>query len=136
MFHFPRAVGGTLEVSGAGVASQREPKTYLGLERMLLKWLSLMGFVVMTSISLIYIPGIARLVLQWMWVPFAVVGLAYSIWKYYWRLNRLRTLVVRSDTAHLDRAGNDPWAYAGLVGLLMAVMTTAFVLTFIQNRQI
>lgn len=111
------------------VEAQRKPSSYMGLERMLLKWVSLMAFVTLSSLSFTSIPGTASRVLQIIWVPFALVGVVYSVWKYYARLNSL-SLLGRSI---YSRIGSDPLAYAGLVALFIAVVLSSMALTLTSN---
>ncbi len=46
--------------------------------------------VVTTSLLLLNIQGAAARVLQYLWVPFAVLGVAYAVWRYYTRLSMLQ----------------------------------------------
>ncbi len=48
MFAFPQAER-VVAAQGAGDRAQRDPKAYLGLERMLLHWLHVMAFVVLAG---------------------------------------------------------------------------------------
>jgi hypothetical protein len=112
------------------VATQRKPKSYLGLERMLLHWVSLMSFVTLTSLSLVSVPGVASRVLQLVWLPFALAGIVYALLRYY---RRLRSLVFLGGTVD-SRIGSEPAVYVGLVLLLCAVVLSVLVLTVVSNR--
>jgi hypothetical protein len=57
------------------VKAQRDPKSYMGLERMYLSWSMLMAVVVMASISVARRNGVAARVLSFVWLPFAAAGL-------------------------------------------------------------
>ena len=52
-----------------------------------------MAFVVSTSLLLLNIEGTAARVLQYMWIPFCVLGVVYAVWRYYTRLNMLQVTV-------------------------------------------
>lgn len=127
MFFFPASQDHRSEF--VIVEAQRKPNSYMGLERMLLHWVALMAFVTLSSLSLVSIPGTASRVLQVIWVPFAALGVVYSIWKYFSRLN---SLVFLGRTIE-SRVGSDPLAYAGLVGLFIAVVISVLVLTILNN---
>jgi hypothetical protein len=76
---------------------QRDPRVLMGLERMLLHWVSVMAFVTVTSMSLGSLPVQSvseRYVVsavQFFWLPFALAGVVYSVWQYFWRQRKLRS---------------------------------------------
>jgi hypothetical protein len=68
--------------------SRGDPSTLMGLERILLYWLSTMAFVTVSSLSLGQLrveSASERIVIsavQYVWIAFAVSGLLFSVWQY------------------------------------------------------
>lgn len=104
--------------------AQRDPRSYMGLERMLLQWVKLMAFVVSTSMLLLQVDGVAAQVLRYVWLPFAALGVAYATWKYYTRLSALQAVPARRIPI-----GSDPWAYTALLALLIGTLMSYFIVT-------
>lgn len=145
MFSFAQAALHRHEVME--VKSQRDPKVetptparssdgspalvqaYMGLERMLLAWVSVMGFVVSTSLLLLQSEGTAARVLQYVWLPFAAAGVVFALWRYMGRVNTLQSLQRARVTqeGHLDVA-----AYSALVALVLATVLSVFTLSMLQ----
>ncbi len=115
MFFFKRAA--VAKAAQVSVKRQRDPRALMGLERMLLHWLSVMAFVVTTSLRLGKLTeSTAVSVLQFVFLPFALAGVLYSVWRYYMRQRSLQQL--HSDTdAVVDKVG-----LYGLVLLVVAVL--------------
>jgi hypothetical protein len=110
------------------IKAQRDPATYMGLERMMLKWMSVMGFVVSTSLLLAPLPGTAPRFFQYFFLPFAMMGLIYSVFRYYSRLHSINALDASNDTP----VGSDPLVYMGMVLLILGITLSVFVITWLQ----
>jgi hypothetical protein len=92
----------------------------MGLERMLLAWVSVSSFVCMTSLTL---TGAFRFV----FLPFAVAGVLFAVYRYFVRLRTLYLLHQQAEHA----VGIDLWAYHFMVLTLVIVIATVVALNYI-----
>lgn len=93
----------------------------MGLERMLLAWVSVSSFICMTSLTL---TGAFRFV----FLPFALVGVLFAVYRYFVRLRTLYMLHQQAEKA----VGIDLYAYTGLVLTLVFVIATTLALNFVN----
>jgi hypothetical protein len=93
----------------------------MGLERMLLAWVSVSSFICMTSLTL---KGAFRFV----FLPFAVVGVLFAVYRYFVRLRTLYMLHQQREQA----VGIDLWAYHFMVITLVLVIASAVTLNYVE----
>lgn len=112
------------------VKAQRDPRTYLGLERMFLQWMSLMIFALTVSLSLSTIPGTLSRIFQFVWLPFAAAGVVFSVWRYYSRVAAMQDVVRRAGV----RVGSDPLAYLSFSAVLIGILVSTVAVVFVTYR--
>ena len=103
------------------VKRQRDPRVLMGLERMLLHWISMMAFVCTTSLrigeSFSATPTAAQTVLQFVFLPFAVSGVIYAVSRYY-----LRQRALQQPHQQVAESVVDVFGLYALVFILVAVL--------------
>ena len=94
-------------------------QSYMGLERMLLAWVSVSSFICMSSVTF---AGAFRVV----FLPFAVAGVLFAVYRYFVRLRTIYLLHQEAEKA----VGIDVWAYSALVLALVMVVVTVVALNY------
>ena len=91
---------------------------------MLLAWVTIMAFLLTSSVALLTIDKTSVRVIQILFVPIAIAGMAYALWRYYSRVAHLQR-----PFSKVDRVVVDSFGHFLLVGAFIAVCLTVLVCT-------
>ena len=124
---FPRLQEGeAIKEDLVRIKSQRDPKSYEGLERMLLSWINVLSFLVTAGIAMVsWRETPFTRAVQGVSVALALGGTAYSVWRYLGRQQGLQKLYKRKGNVMVDQYG-----YVYLVLVLVAAVGTSLALAW------
>lgn len=107
-----------------------DPIAMMGLERILLHWLSAMAFVTISSLSLslLKVESVSEKIVvsavQYVWIALSVSGLLFSVWQYFVRQRLLE------KGSSVDKETSSGLGSFLIVGVVVGNLVCVLVITF------